>query len=132
MELAEGLEHRSGLLGLAGTADMRELLARDDDEAGLALDVYAHHVRAGIGAMVASLGGIDALLFTGGVGEAAPRVREFVCDGLAHVGVAIDAALNDSVEGDVDISATESRAAVLAVRAREDLQIARETRALLA
>jgi acetate kinase len=112
-EMAEVLEHESGLTGLAGTADMHELLGRDDADARLALDVYIHRLRAGIGAMAASLGGLDALVFTGGVGENSPRVRELACDGLAHLGVP------ESVP-------------VLVVPAREDVEIARQTRALLA
>jgi acetate kinase len=114
-EMADALEHDSGLLGLAGTADMRELLARDDDEARLALDVYVHRLRAGIGAMAATLGGLDALVFTGGVGENAARVRELACNGLAHLGV----------------GPPDNRVRVLVVNAREDVEIARQVRALL-
>jgi len=114
-EMAEALEHESGLMGLAGTADMRELLARDDADAQLALGVYVHRLRAGIGAMVASLGGLDALVFTGGVGERSARVRELACAGLTHLGV----------------GAPGSSVRVLVVRAREDLEIARQARALL-
>lgn len=130
-ELADALEHDSGLLGLAGTSDMRELLARDDGEAHLALGVYLHRLRAGIGAMAATLGGLDALVFTGGVGERSARIRELACQGLWHLGVAIDAARNDAVEGDADVRANGSDVAVLVVRAREDLEIARQARALL-
>jgi acetate kinase len=130
-ELADALEHDSGLLGLAGTSDMRELLARDDGEAHLALGVYLHRLRAGIGAMAATLGGLDALVFTGGVGERSARIRELACQGLWHLGVAIDAARNDAVERDADVRANGSDVAVLVVRAREDLEIARQARALL-
>jgi acetate kinase len=111
--MAEALEHESGLLGLAGTADMRELLARHDADAELALGVYIHRLRAGIAAMVASLGGLDALVFTGGVGERAARVRELACEGLRYLGVGTSAVR------------------VLTVPAREDLEIARHARALL-
>ena len=114
-EMAEALEHESGLLGLAGTADMRELLTRDDPDAELALTVYVHRLRAGIAAMVASLGGLDALVFTGGVGERADRVRELACAGLEHLGV----------------GAPGSPVRVLTVRAREDIEIARQARALV-
>jgi acetate kinase len=113
--MAEALEHDSGLLGLAGSADMRELLDRDDDDARLAVDVYVHRLRAGIGAMAASLGGLDALVFTGGVGENSERVRELACEGLKHLGV----------------GAPDERVRVLAVHAREDLEIARQVRELL-
>src|SRR5829696_3639143 len=114
-EIAETLDHESGLLGLAGTADMRELLARDDPDAELAVSVYVHRLRAAIAAMVAALGDLDALVFTGGVGERAVRVRELVCAGLQHLGVGTPG----------------SPVRVLTVRAREDLEIARQARALL-
>jgi acetate kinase len=130
-ELADALDNRSGLLGLAGTADMRELLERDDDDARLALEVYVHSLRAGIAAMAAALEGVDALVFTGGVGENAPRVRELACAGLTHLGVALDGPRNDSAEGDADVTAAGARAAVLVVRSREDVEIARQTRTLL-
>jgi acetate kinase len=129
-DMADALEHDSGLLGLAGTSDMRELLARDDPEASLALGVYLHRLRAGIGAMAAALEGLDALVFTGGVGERSAQVRELVCDGLSHLGVALDASRNDAVESDADVRANGSDVAVLVVRAREDLEIALQARAL--
>jgi acetate kinase len=81
-ELSDALEHESGILGLSGTKDMRELLARDDDAARLAVDVYVHRLRAGIGAMAAALGGVDALVFTGGVGENAPAIRTAATEGF--------------------------------------------------
>jgi acetate kinase len=109
-ELAEALEHSAGLLGLAGTADMREVLARDDDEAQLALEVYVHRLRAGIAAMVASLGGLDVLVFTGGVGENSPEVRDRAVEGLGFLGLSEDR--------------------VLVIGAREDLEIARQVRDL--
>jgi acetate kinase len=112
-EAADALEHGSGLLGLAGTADMRELLARDDEDARLAVDVYVHRLRSGIGAMAAALGGLDVLVFTGGVGENAARIRELACAGLGHLGV----------------GGPEVR--VLVVHAREDLEIGRQVRSLL-
>jgi acetate kinase len=113
--MTEALEHESGLLGLAGTADMRALLERDDAEARLGVDVYIHRLRSGIGAMAASLGGLDALVFTGGVGENSPRIRELACEGLGHLGV----------------GAPESGVRVLVIHAREELEIARQVRALL-
>src|SRR5262249_347104 len=83
--LAGALEHQSGLLGLSGAGDMREVEARaaaGDAAAGLALEVYVHRLRAGIAAMTASLGGLDVLVFTGGVGEHSPEVRGRAADGL--------------------------------------------------
>src|SRR3954471_13910779 len=86
-ELAAALEHESGLLGLAGTADMRELLSRSDPEAQLALDIYTHRLRAGVASMAAAMDGLEALVFTGGVGENAAAVRSRACDGLGFLGV---------------------------------------------
>jgi acetate kinase len=127
--MADALEHDSGLAGLAGTGDMRELLARDDPDARLAIEVYVHRLRTGIGAMAAALGGLDVLVFTGGVGERAAPVREMACDGLAHLGAAVDAAANAAAEGDSDITAADASARVLVLRAREDLEIARQVAA---
>jgi acetate kinase len=130
--MAEALEHESGILGLAGTADMRELLARQDAEARLGLDVYVHRLRAGIATMAAALGGIDALVFTGGVGEASATVRELACGGLGHLGVALDARRNSTAGDGTDVAGSASTVAVLVVRAREDVEIATQVRALLA
>src|SRR5664280_1829065 len=96
-ELAATLEHRSGLLGLAGTADMRAILAAagaGEADAVLALDVYHHRLRASVAAMAAALGGLDDLVFTGGVGENAPVVRERAARDLAFLGVEVDQARN--------------------------------------
>lgn len=130
-DVADALEHRSGLLGLAGTPDMRELLARTDDDAQLAVDVYLHRLCALVGAMVVSLGGLDVLVFTGGVGENAPAVRSRVARRLALLGVAVDETRNGSVAPDADVSAPDAAVRTLVVAAREDLSIARATRHLL-
>ncbi|HKU58193.1 MAG TPA: acetate/propionate family kinase [Gaiellaceae bacterium] len=133
-ELAATLEHRSGLLGLAGTPDMRELLERDDDEAKVALDVYLHRLRAGIAAMTASLGGVDAVVFTGGVGENAPRVRADACASLGYLGLVVDPAMNEAdMSGDSPQTCPDRQIGerVYVVEAREDLEIARQVRAVL-
>ena len=133
-ELATGLERGSGLTGLAGTGDMREVLARADageEEAGLALDVYLHRLRAGIGAMTTALDGLDALVFTGGVGERSAAVRAGTVAGLGFLGLALDADRNATADGDGDLSPAGARARVLLVQAREDLEIARQVRAVL-
>jgi acetate kinase len=133
--VAGAFEHKSGLRGLAGTADMREILRRSDEgdgQARLALDVYVHRLRAGVAGMAAALGGLDALIFTGGVGENSPRVRELACDGLRFLGVAIDAAANARARGDRDLSGPDANVNVLVIAAREDLEIARQVRATLA
>jgi acetate kinase len=130
--MADALEHESGLAGLAGTADMRELLERDDADARLAIDVYVHRLRSGIGSMAASLGGVDALVFTGGVGERAGPVREAAVASLAHLGVLLDPEHNAQAVPDADVTARGSAARVLVIRAREDLEVAAQTRAALA
>jgi acetate kinase len=133
-ELAATLEYRSGLLGLAGTSDMREILARassGDPEANLALEVYLHRLRGAIAAMAAAMSGLDALVFTGGVGENAAAIRERTADGLGFLGVSLDASRNRKEEGDRLISADGSPVKSLVVAAREDLEIARQVVALL-
>jgi acetate kinase len=132
-QIAEVLEHRSGLLGLAGTADMRELLSREDDEARLALAVYLHRLASSVAAMTVALGGLDALVFTGGVGERSAQIRAGVGSRLQHLGVTIDDGRNHRATGDVDaeVSTAGSSVAVLVVTAREALEIARGTELLL-
>jgi len=133
-ELATALEHESGLLGLAGTDDMRQVVERaglGEDMAELALDVYVHRLRAGIGAMTASLGGLDALVFTGGVGEHSPEVRARTTSGLGFLGLAIDGVRNVEADGDIEITADGANVRTLVVRSREDLEIARQVRGAL-
>jgi acetate kinase len=132
--LAEGLERHAGLLGLAGTADMREVLTRaesGDDRAALALDVYTHRLRAAVAAMVASLGGIDVLAFTGGVGQNEPAIRELAVGGLEFLGLGLDEARNRAVTSDADVTADGATASVMVIEAREDLEITRQTRLAL-
>ena len=133
-DLAATLEHRSCLLGLAGTADMREVLAAaaaGDPAAILGRDVYVHRLRASIAAMTAALGGLDVLLFTGGVGENAPEIRERAARDLGFLGVSIAAARNAAAVPDTEIGAAGAPVRVLVVRAREDLEIAHEVRSVL-
>jgi acetate kinase len=133
-ELAAALEHESGLLGLAGCADMQEVLVRaqaGDEESRLALDVYVHRLRAGIAAMVATLGGIDALAFTGGVGERSAEIRARAVDGLHFLGLAIDHRHNVEAGADIEITASGSAVRTAVIRAREDLEIARQTRRVI-
>jgi len=133
-DIASALEHRSGLLALAGTADMRDVEARaaaGDEAATLAFDVFVHRLVTGIGAMTAAAGGVDALVFTAGIGEHSPAVRAAAVGRLGHLGVLIDAGRNDAARGDADISYGQASVRTLVVAAREDLQIARETRRVL-
>ena len=133
-EVSDGLEHRAGLRGLAGTPDMREVLARARDgeaSAGLARDVYLHRLRALIAAMAAAMDGLHALVFTGGVGEGSSEVRRGAAAGLGFLGVAVDAATDAAAAPDADVSARGASVRTLVVRAREDLEMAREVRATL-
>lgn len=133
-ELADGLEHRSGLQGLAGTGDMREVLIEADmgePDAVLAIQVYVHRLRAGIAAMTASLGGLDCLVFTGGVGENSSPIRRRVVDGLGFLGLLLDGDRSSDGEGDREIGQEGVTPFIAVVTAREDLQIAREVRRLI-
>ena len=134
-EVAAALEERSGLLALAGTADLREAerrAAAGDADAQLGVDVYVHRLVGGIAAMAASAGGLDALVFTGGVGEHSASIRQRACTALGWLGVALDNEANCAASPDADISAATAAVRVLVVTAREDLQIAAGTRQVLA
>ena len=134
-ELAATLEYRSGLFGLAGTADMREVLARaaaGDERAELAREVYLHRLRGSIAAMAAALGGLDALVFTGGVGENSAEIRSRAMDGLGFLGVREDASRNADGTGDREIGAAGAPVRSLVITAREDIEIARQVRQVLA
>jgi acetate kinase len=133
-EIADSLEHDSGMLGLAGSADMREIVDRDaagEPSAQLALAVYVHRLRAGIAAMTASLGGLDALVFTGGVGEHSPEVRARTTSGLGFLGVSLDEERNSRPDSDMLVGAEQAPVRTLVLAAREDLEIARQARAVL-
>jgi acetate kinase len=133
-EVARDLNRASGLRGLAGTPDMREVVARadaGDADAALALDVWTHRARALIAAMTAALGGLDVLAFSGGIGENQPRLRARIVDGLGFLGPALDADRNAAADGDAVIGADGAGAATVVVHAREDLVIAEEVRQLL-
>ena len=127
------LEHDSGVLGLAGTSDMREVVA----EGGLAFDVYVHTLVRHIGAMAASLDGLDALVFTAGVGENSPEIRAATTARLTHLGVSVDPTRNESPAyadvntANADISGQAAKVATLVVQAREDLEIGRQVAGVL-
>ncbi|MFC7329689.1 acetate/propionate family kinase [Marinactinospora rubrisoli] len=130
-EVDTDLEHNSGLAGLTGSADMREVTARadrGDEEARLGLAVYLHRLRAKTAAMAAALGGLDTLVFTGGVGEGAPRVRAGAAEGLGFLGVSVDPERNAAATGDAEIGARGAPVRTLVVTAREDVQIAADVR----
>jgi acetate kinase len=137
-QLADGLESSSGLAGLAGlpggSGDMRDVRAaadRGDHDARLAIGVYLHRLRREIAAMAAAMNGLDALVFTGGIGEHDPALRAAAATGLAFLGVAIDDDSNSAALGDTDISAPGSAVHTVVITAREDIEIAHQTRAVL-
>jgi acetate kinase len=132
--LADALEHRAGLAALAGTPDMREVAARaeaGDERASLGFEVYAHRLRAAVAAMAAAMNGLEALVFTGGVGENSAAVRAAAAEGLAFLGVAIDRDRNRVARPDVDLTADGATVRTLVIAAREDVEIAAQVRAVL-
>ena len=133
-DLDRGLNYQSGLLGVSGiSSDMREVLPaiRISSDAQLAIDIYVHRIKQTIGAMAATLGGMDCLVFTAGVGEHSPEIRARVCENMDFLGVELDRSSNENCKSDVDISSSRSKARVLVIATREDLTILREARRLL-
>jgi acetate kinase len=129
-EVADVLEHHSGLKGLTGTSgDLREVLAgadRGDADCVLARDVYLHRLGRETAAMTAATGGLDLLVFTGGVGEHSWPVRAALTGALAHLGLHVDDGRNRSATADADITADRAAARTVVVTAREDLEIRRQ------
>jgi acetate kinase len=134
-EAEQELDRQAGLLGISGhSADMREVLKSAEEGSArsqLALDVYLHRLRASIAGMAAALGGLDALVFTGGVGEHSSQVRALACAGLEFLGVRLAQDLNRSPQPDTLLSPPGCEVATLVIAAREDLEIAREVRKVL-
>ena len=120
------LYQRSGLLGVSGlSADMRTLLASDDPRAAEAIDLYVYRIVREVGALTASLGGLDALVFTAGVGEHAVPIRAKVCAGLAWLGAELDPAANAAHA--MEIGAPSGRLRLLVIPTDEEAMIARHT-----
>lgn len=131
-ELTDTLEHRSGLAGLTGgTGDMRDVAGADEPVARQAFEVYVHRLRREIAGMAAAMGGLDVLVFTGGVGEHQPAVRAAAAAGLGFLGVRLDEEANHAATGDADISAAGAPVITLTIAAREDAEIARQVRDIL-
>jgi acetate kinase len=129
-QLDDLLNKKSGLLGISGiSGDMREIVAAMNDghaRARLAFDIFVHRLRSGIGAMIAVLGGIDALVFTAGIGENSPELRAAACVDFQFLGLKLEAAKNTRSSADEEISAADSGVRVLIIRAQEDWAIARD------
>jgi acetate kinase len=134
-ELEDFLNRRSGLLGLSGHNDMRDVhaaAAAGDEAAQLAFDVYLHRLKHYIGGYVAQLGRLDALVFTAGVGENSPEVRAEAVEGLEVLGIRLDPARNAAPSHDPRlISTDDSAVAVLVIPTNEELEIARQTLAMV-
>jgi acetate kinase len=129
-ELDRLLNHDSGLLGISGVSnDMRKVVAAmesGNDRAKLAFDLFGHRLRSGIGAMLASMGGLDVLIFSAGIGEHNPAIRSAVCAGFEFLGLAIDEEKNHADPIDLDISTPDSKVRVMVIHVEENWAIARE------
>jgi acetate kinase len=134
-QLDRELNERSGLLGVSGvSADMRQVLAAaaaGHERAKLAVEMFTHRVVLSVGGMVATLGGLDALVFTGGIGEHSVRIRASVCEALTFLGLRVDAELNQASAPDADVASAESLVRILVIAAREDLAILRQLERVL-
>lgn len=129
-EVESLLYRKSGLLGISGISnDMRELLASDAPQAGLAIDYFVYRAVQEIGALAASLGGVDGLVFTAGIGERSAAIRRRIGEGCAWLGLELDAAANEG--GGPCISKPGSRVSAWVIPTNEELMIARHTAALL-
>ncbi|MGE3908813.1 MAG: acetate/propionate family kinase [Chloroflexota bacterium] len=134
-DLDAGLNEQAGLRGVSGvSADLRKVEAAADtgsERASLAIGIFVHRLVMTIGGMAAALGGLDALVFTGGIGEHSARTRAAVCERLGHLGIVLDSAANDGKPDEGDIAAAEGSARVLVVAAREDLSVLTEVKRVL-
>ena len=130
-EIETLLNHDSGMKGLCGAKDMREvhrLANKGDEQARLAIDMYCYRISKYIGAYYTILGGLDALVFTAGIGENDPIIRQSVCDRLSVLGITLDHKLNQTgASGTFDISGENSKVKVLVIPTNEELEIARQT-----
>lgn len=135
-EVLDDLAERGGLLGLSGTSgdvrDLEQAAANGDKRARLALDVFITSVRHYLGAYLVELGGADAIVFTGGIGENSHTVRSEVCRGLEVFGIVLDSATNASAKGEARVSANNSRVQIWIMPTNEELVVARQAVELLA
>ena len=129
-EIETLLYKRSGLIGISGISnDMRDLLGRNEPAARLAVDYFVYRAAKEIGALTAVLGGVDALVFTAGIGENSAEIRQRICESSAWLGIELDAAAN--AERQAKISAARSKVSVWVIPTNEELMIARHTGSLL-
>ncbi len=135
-EMLKSLSTEAGLLGLSGgvSGDIRDLesaAASGNADAQLALNVYVAEIRRQLGSMLVALGGLDALVFTGGIGENGANIRAVVCDGLSELGISLDDLKNRSLKGEVRLDAADSRAQIWIIPTNEELIVARQTASAL-
>jgi acetate kinase len=130
-EVESLLNKESGLKGICGASDMREILAaaaQGNERAGLAVEMFCYRIKKYIGAYHAVMGRLGALVFTGGIGENAAPIRQRVCEGLEHLGIAIDRVKNETAQGPIaELQQEGSLVTVLVVRTNEELEIAQQT-----
>lgn len=129
------LNKESGLKGICGLNDMRDIVAADekgDKQAGTALDMYAYRIKKYIGAYLAVLGSLDAIVFTAGIGEHTPQIRARVCNGLEKLGIILDTQSNEKLDGGIrEIQSADSPTGIFIIPTDEELKIARETLKLI-
>jgi len=130
-EIETLLNHDSGMKGLCGASDMREvhrLANKGDEHASLAIDMYCYRICKYIGAYCVSLGGLDALIFTAGIGENDPHIRQSICNRLSTLGIILDKKRNQArANGIIEISSSKSKVGVLVIPTNEEFEIARQT-----
>lgn len=134
-QLSEVINKKSGVLGVSGvSSDMREIeeaISQGDERAKLALEMYDYRIKKYVGAFTAAMGGLDLLIFTGGVGENQTTTREYVCEDMQYMGIEIDKTLNAKIHGDEALLSTkESKVKVVVIPTDEELMIALDTVAL--
>ncbi len=126
-EIEQLLNKQSGLLGISGiSGDMRQVTSSKTERSTLAIDTYVHRLRSEIGSMLASLGGLDAIVFTAGVGENSAMIRERACEAFRWIGMEIDVEKNQSSPVDQEISARSSKVKILVIHTQEDWAIAQD------
>jgi len=134
-QVLDDLAERSGLLGLSGVSgdvrDLEQAAAEGNERARLALDVFTSDIRHALGSMLVELGGADAIVFTGGIGENGVNIRTAVTENLAELGIVLDPVANTKAKGEAAIHAAESRSQIWVVPTNEELIVARQTKQLL-
>lgn len=134
-EVLDELAERSGLLGLSGVSgdcrDLEEAAAQGNERAQLALDMFTSEVRRYLGGLMVELGGLDVLVFTGGIGEKGKEFRAAVCENLSELGIELDAGLNASAQGEAKVSSAASRAQIWVLPTNEEIVVARQAKDLL-